>query len=92
MEAATINNTAQQLTLKDDRKLGFAEYGTPRGYLIVYIHGSQSSRLEMHYDVLFANQNDLRTNKRLIILDMGFIISIHQLLSLIFTRMLFRVC
>ncbi|NOQ70725.1 MAG: alpha/beta fold hydrolase [Crocinitomix sp.] len=50
----------QQIILKDGRKLGFAEYGNLKGYPIVYCHGSQSSRLEMHYDMSFAIENDLR--------------------------------
>ena len=52
--------TTQVVILKDQRRLGFAEYGTPEGYPIVYCHGSQSSRLEMHYDQSFAEKNNLR--------------------------------
>ena len=52
--------TTQVVILRDQRKLGFAEYGTPKGYPIVYCHGSQSSRLEMHYDHSFAKKNNLR--------------------------------
>ncbi len=52
--------TAQHITLKDQRRIGFAEYGTSKGYPIVYCHGSQSSRLEMHYDHSFAKKNNLR--------------------------------
>lgn len=52
--------TAQHIILKDERRLGFAEYGTPEGSPIVYCHGSQSSRLEMHYDHSFAEKNNLR--------------------------------
>ncbi|MFP2997041.1 alpha/beta hydrolase [Spongiivirga sp. MCCC 1A20706] len=50
----------QFLILKDERKLGFAEYGKRGGFPIIYCHGSQSSRLEMHYDMSFALKNDLR--------------------------------
>lgn len=50
----------QYLILKDKRKLGFAEYGNFNGYPIIYCHGSQSSRLEMHYDLSFAIENNLR--------------------------------
>jgi len=50
----------QQIILADQRKLGFTEYGTETGYPIIYCHGSQSSRLEMHYDIGFATKHDLR--------------------------------
>ncbi|MCF2874406.1 MULTISPECIES: alpha/beta fold hydrolase [unclassified Tenacibaculum] len=50
----------QYLVLKDTRKLGFAEYGKHDGFPIIYCHGSQSSRFEMHYDLSFAVNNDLR--------------------------------
>ncbi len=55
-----LNKKAQQITLKDNRKLGFAEYGNPEDYPIIYCHGSQSSRLEMHYDTSFATKHKLR--------------------------------
>ena len=51
-----INHTI----LQDKRKLGYAEFGNPKGFPIIYCHGSQSSRLEMHYDTSFASDNDLR--------------------------------
>ncbi|MFK8037885.1 MAG: alpha/beta fold hydrolase [Crocinitomicaceae bacterium] len=50
----------QYITLKDNRKLGFAEYGNSDGCPIIYCHGSQSSRFEMHYDMTFATKNGLR--------------------------------
>lgn len=50
----------QHLILKDKRKLGFAEYGKSDGFPVVYCHGSQSSRLEMHYDLSFALDNEIR--------------------------------
>ena len=50
----------QYITLEDKRRLGFAEYGTASGFPVVYCHGSQSSRLEMHYDLSFAIGHDLR--------------------------------
>lgn len=55
-----MNKDEQYIILKDNRKLGFAEYGNSEGYPVIYCHGSQSSRLEMHYDVSFAFDNDLR--------------------------------
>jgi len=48
------------ILLEDHRKLGYAEYGVKNGYPIIYCHGSQSSRLEMHYDLSFAVNNDIR--------------------------------
>ncbi len=50
----------QHILLNDNRKLGFAEYGNADGFPIIYCHGSQSSRLEMHYDMAFTAENDLR--------------------------------
>ena len=55
-----LNKTEQHIILKDRRKLGFAEYGKVNGYPIIYCHGSQSSRLEMHYDLSFTIENNLR--------------------------------
>ncbi|PCI02545.1 MAG: hypothetical protein COB81_05150 [Flavobacteriaceae bacterium] len=55
-----MKKTEQHIILKDNRKLGFAEYGNTEGFPIIYCHGSQSSRLEMHYDMSFAIENDLR--------------------------------
>ena len=36
----------QRLTLKDGRRLGFAEFGAPPGRPVFHFHGSGSSRLE----------------------------------------------
>ncbi|MFK8046164.1 MAG: alpha/beta fold hydrolase [Crocinitomicaceae bacterium] len=55
-----MNKLNQVLALKDGRNLGFAEYGDDEGFPIIYCHGSQSSRLEMHYDMSFASKNGLR--------------------------------
>ncbi|MCJ8288985.1 MAG: alpha/beta hydrolase [Crocinitomicaceae bacterium] len=55
-----MKKTEQYIILKDNRKLGFAEYGNTEGFPIIYCHGSQSSRLEMHFDMSFAIENDLR--------------------------------
>lgn len=55
-----MNRIDQHIILKDNRKLGLAEYGAIDGYPIVYCHGSQSSRFEIHYDLAFAIENDLR--------------------------------
>lgn len=56
----TMNKVEQHIVLKDKRKLGFAEYGSENGFPIVYCHGSQSSRLEMHSDLSFVFENHLR--------------------------------
>lgn len=55
-----MNSTQQQITLSDNRSMGFAEYGSKAGYPIIYCHGSQSSRLEMHYDLRFAEVRQIR--------------------------------
>ncbi|MGB1040584.1 MAG: alpha/beta fold hydrolase [Flavobacteriales bacterium] len=55
-----MNKTNQHIILNDHRKLGYAEYGNENGKPIIYCHGSQSSRLEMHYDTSFAIKNNLR--------------------------------
>ena len=55
-----MTSTHNHITLPDNRKLGFAEYGDKNGFPIVYCHGSQSSRLEMHYDLSFALTHHLR--------------------------------
>jgi pimeloyl-ACP methyl ester carboxylesterase len=36
-----LNN---QITLTDGRTLGFAEYGDPKGWPVMYFHGWPSSR------------------------------------------------
>jgi hypothetical protein len=36
----------QTITLKDGRKLGFAEYGDPEGKAVFHFHGGAGSRLE----------------------------------------------
>jgi pimeloyl-ACP methyl ester carboxylesterase len=59
-EFQTASPLSQHITLPDGRKLGFAEYGDPSGFPIIYCHGSQSSRLEMHYDMSFAVSLGLR--------------------------------
>jgi len=48
------------ILLSDKRKLAYAEYGIKEGYPIIYCHGSQSSRLEMHYDLSFAKNHNIR--------------------------------
>ncbi len=48
------------ISLSDGRELAYIEYGNKDGYPILYCHGSQSSKLEMHYDLRFAIDNDVR--------------------------------
>ena len=55
-----LKNLTKHIILKDKRKLCFMEYGSPDGYPIIYCHGSQSSRLEMHYDLSFALEKHLK--------------------------------
>jgi pimeloyl-ACP methyl ester carboxylesterase len=40
------NADSQTMTLPDGRTLGYAEYGHPEGYPLIYFHGYPSSRLE----------------------------------------------
>ncbi|CBF82127.1 hypothetical protein AN5308.2 [Aspergillus nidulans FGSC A4] len=40
------NRVDKVLTLQDRRTLGYAEYGNPKGFPLLYLHGFPSSRLE----------------------------------------------
>jgi pimeloyl-ACP methyl ester carboxylesterase len=40
------NDTNQTITLRDGRKLGFAQYGDPTGAPVFFFHGGAGSRLE----------------------------------------------
>lgn len=55
-----MNQTNQFLILNDGRKLGFAEFGNKNGFPVIYCHGSQSSRLEMHYDLSFTIESNIK--------------------------------
>ncbi|MEO9893026.1 alpha/beta hydrolase [Aurantibacter sp.] len=55
-----MNNINQHFVLNDGRQLGYATYGSKNDFPIIYCHGSQSSRIEMHYDMSFAIENGLR--------------------------------
>ncbi|KAL3483227.1 Alpha/Beta hydrolase protein [Aspergillus germanicus] len=44
--ATEATRTNQTLSLHDGRILGFAEYGSPNGFPVLYFHGFPSSRLE----------------------------------------------
>ena len=52
--------TNQTITLKDGRKLGFAEYGPLTGLPVFHFHGSASSRLEHPTPDSLLNQLDIR--------------------------------
>ncbi|MFX0019359.1 MAG: alpha/beta hydrolase [Promethearchaeota archaeon] len=55
----------QIITLKDGRKLGYAEFGIPEGTPIFYFHGHGSSRLEP----IMYGFDDKQFNVRLISID-----------------------
>ena len=61
------SNDAKQMTLKDGRKLGYAEFGEPEGKPIMYFHGFPGSRL----DLLLCVPNDIvaNLNARIIAID-----------------------
>lgn len=40
------NDTSATLALPDGRKLGYAQYGSPTGRAILYLHGLPGSRVE----------------------------------------------
>jgi pimeloyl-ACP methyl ester carboxylesterase len=63
----TNSNYAQQIMLKDGRKLGYAEYGATKGKPIIYFHGFPGSRLDLPLCV----PNDIATglNARIIAID-----------------------
>jgi hypothetical protein len=50
----------QKLSLPDGRVLGFAEYGSPDGYPIIFFHGWPSSRLEGRGAHKLAKQHGVR--------------------------------
>lgn len=51
---------SQYLILKDQRILSYKEYGALNGFPVIYYHGSQSSRFEMHHNMHFADEHALR--------------------------------
>ncbi|MFX1552057.1 MAG: alpha/beta hydrolase [Promethearchaeota archaeon] len=53
-------NYYQTITLKDSRKLGYAEFGIPEGKPIFYFHGHGSSRLEPKMYGFDENQFNVR--------------------------------
>ena len=61
------SNYAQQIILKDGRKLGYAEYGATKGKPIIYFHGFPASRLDLPLCV----PNDIAAglNARIIAVD-----------------------
>jgi len=62
---ATGDTEDQTLTLRDGRRLGYAQYGRPDGEPIFYFHGHPGSRLEAR----FARQAAAEAGYRLLALD-----------------------
>src|SRR5215216_3342352 len=58
MRAKMNTNHDLTITLKDGRKLGYAEYGCPTGIAIFYFHGLPGSRLEAGHlnEIAIANK------------------------------------
>ena len=57
--------TSQTIKLKDGRNLGYAEYGNFHGEVVLYFHGSPSSRLE----AAALNETAMHSNVRIISID-----------------------
>ncbi|RDW58944.1 alpha/beta fold hydrolase [Aspergillus mulundensis] len=57
---ATAPQNSQTLSLRDGRTLGYAEYGNPKGFPLLYFHGFPSSRLEGSAFDDLARQRNLR--------------------------------
>ena len=55
-----MDKTDQILELKDGRKLGFAEYGTPEGIPVFHFNGSGGSRLEHPADLNILTELGIR--------------------------------
>ncbi len=53
------------LTLRDGRRLGYAEFGVPNGHPVLYCHGFPASRLDGH----LGHEAAVRLNVRLIAAD-----------------------
>ncbi len=50
----------QSLTLRDGRTLGYAEYGTPDGWPVLYFHGGNGSRFEAQWFATAAAEHGIR--------------------------------
>ena len=61
------DNANQQIKLKDERMLGYAEYGTPDGRPVFYFHGHPGSRLE--WPLFDADDCATELNARIIAVD-----------------------
>ena len=49
------------VAVRDGRRLSFAEFGTPRGAAIVWMHGTPGARRQIPVEArLFAEEHDLR--------------------------------
>ncbi|KAF3903187.1 hypothetical protein ABW20_dc0100549 [Dactylellina cionopaga] len=58
--SASRPSESQTITLPDGRTLGYAEYGPPTGYPIIFFHGFPSSRLEAYPLDRIAHHRGLR--------------------------------
>lgn len=59
------NSTSSTIVLPDGRELGYAEYGSPTGHPIIYLHGLPGSRIEgVHF-----HDKALRLGARIIAVD-----------------------
>ncbi|MFC2063024.1 alpha/beta hydrolase [Chloroflexota bacterium] len=63
----TTDKTNQQIKLKDERFLGYAEYGNPDGKPILYFHGFPGSRLDWIFSD--ADNSASQLNARIIAID-----------------------
>lgn len=61
----TSDRNCRQLTLRDGRRVGISEFGTPDGRPVLYCHGFPASRL----DALLGHEAATRLNVRLIAPD-----------------------
>ena len=56
----TIDKINQTVTLKDGKRIGFAEYGAPSGRPVFHFHGSGASRLDRPSSESMLLQLDIR--------------------------------
>lgn len=50
-----IQQDQEVVTLADGRRLGYAKYGAPQGFPVLYFHGLPGSRLQRHPDISIAS-------------------------------------
>jgi pimeloyl-ACP methyl ester carboxylesterase len=61
----TGNDSSHSLTLPDGRELGYAQYGSPTGHVVIYHHGLPGSRLE----AAFYHDLSLELGLRIVAID-----------------------